>query len=346
MKNNNNKQRLFEVIGKLDKSFKPKLNEFYKDNYQDNYVDPIQFAKQKARGNEDYQKQIQDDAIEYAGGIDNWNTLNNNEKDEVLRLVEPNMNEMFGWSQKEKDRKTLKQKIDQAKYEVSKSSPAATAFAQPGINNNFQQETELMRVRLNMLKSQMATVMELLPNLFNDNQGFVTANLDSRGSKYNGLVLSKWTFVKDRDGIIRLDGKGNTVDGHDKEYLNQQLDGLLKNTNEAYGTPDPLGSHKAKQMNEMPNWGVNKANPAYSHFAVIKNSDKIVNGWDYRSYGQSELREFKKDYFYQDIIDSQINPKDVNIVTGKYLQKKGIDPYDYKNWHKPDIDETDIYTMK
>ena len=203
MKNNNTKQRLFEVMGRLDKTFKPRLNEMFDDDY----VDPIQFAKQKARGSEDYQKQIQDDAIEYAGGIDNWNTLNDNEKDEIYRLVEPEMNEK-------------------------------------------------------------------------------------------------------------------------------------------YGTPDPLGSHKAKQMNEMPNWGVKKANPAYSHFAVLKNSGKIVNGWDYRSYDQAELREFKKDYFYQDIIDSQINPKDVNIVTGKYLQKKGIDPYDYKNWHKPDVDGTDIYTME
>ena len=91
-------------------------------------------------------------------------------------------------------------------------------------------------------------------------------------------------------------------------------------------------------------WGKNKANPKYTHFAVVKDTNKILNGWEYGGYDPAELRNEKKHYFFNDLIDMDINPKLVNIVTAKHLQKQGIDPYDYKNWHKNDIDGTDVYT--
>lgn len=329
--NNKSKQRLFEVMGKVDNTFKPKLNEMFDDDY----VDPIQFAKQKARGSEDYHKQMYNDALEYVGGLDKWNSLTDGEKDEVYRIVEPEMNEIygtpnplgshkakqiqeiFGLSQKEKNSKQLKQKIEQAKQEVSKSRPAATAFAQPGANNTSESINELMKVRLNLLKHDMPTVMELLPDLFTDNQGYVRAKL---GGRIDGLVLRKWAFVIDDNGNIMTDSNGNTIDGRDKEYLIQQLDNLLQN---------PI-------KEESPKGG--GVNPKYTHFAVLKNispevDGKIVNGWDYSGYDPAELREFKRDYFMEDIKDMQIIPKNVNIVTTKYLQKKGINPFDFKYWY-------------
>lgn len=73
-------------------------------------------------------------------------------------------------------------------------------------------------------------------------------------------------------------------------------------------------------------------NQGYSHFAVNKATNKIVNGWDYSEYDPSELRQFKKDYFDVDMIDYGFNPKDYKIVTGKYLLRQGIDPNDNNNW--------------
>ena len=70
----------------------------------------------------------------------------------------------------------------------------------------------------------------------------------------------------------------------------------------------------------------------YSHFAVNKATNKIVNGWDYASYDPAELRQFKKDYFLNDLIDYELDPKQYRIVTGKYLLKQGIDPNDDANW--------------
>lgn len=73
-------------------------------------------------------------------------------------------------------------------------------------------------------------------------------------------------------------------------------------------------------------------NQNYSHFAVNKATNKIVNGWDYSEYDPSELRQFKKDYFDVDMVDYGFNPKDYKIVTGKFLLRQGIDPNDNNNW--------------
>ena len=75
-----------------------------------------------------------------------------------------------------------------------------------------------------------------------------------------------------------------------------------------------------------------KNNQNYSHFAVNKATNKIVNGWDYSEYDPSELRQFKKDYFDVDMVDYGFNPRDYKIVTGKYLLRQGIDPDDNNNW--------------
>jgi hypothetical protein len=79
-----------------------------------------------------------------------------------------------------------------------------------------------------------------------------------------------------------------------------------------------------------------KNNQGYSHFAVSKKSGKIINGWDYKGYDPSELRQFKKDYFDVDLADYGFNPKDFRILTYKYLVRNGIDPNDNANWANND----------
>ena len=70
----------------------------------------------------------------------------------------------------------------------------------------------------------------------------------------------------------------------------------------------------------------------YTHFAVNKNTKMIVNGWDYHGYDPSELRQFKRDYVFDDLRDYDLNPKDYTIVTRAYLERQGIDPNDQSNW--------------
>lgn len=69
----------------------------------------------------------------------------------------------------------------------------------------------------------------------------------------------------------------------------------------------------------------------YTHFAVNKNPGLIVNGWDYSDYEPDELKQFKKDYFFQDLIDNDFNPKDYKILTRKGCEKQEINPDDINN---------------
>ena len=70
----------------------------------------------------------------------------------------------------------------------------------------------------------------------------------------------------------------------------------------------------------------------YTHYAVNKQTGKIVNGWDYNGYDSEDLKTFKRDYFFDDLASYDLNPKDYKIVTKKFLIRQGINPDDYANW--------------
>lgn len=72
MKNNSTKERLFEVTGKLDKTFKPKLNED---------IDWDRIAKEKY-------------------GIQNWDTLSNVDKENIIKQMNQS-SEQDAWVKKE-----------------------------------------------------------------------------------------------------------------------------------------------------------------------------------------------------------------------------------------------------
>jgi hypothetical protein len=152
------------------------------------------------------------------------------------------------------------------------------------------------------------------------------------------------TIKKIRNGMWMLyDAGGGEEEAGPFSTVDSLMDYYDINTHQLSGMY--AKNFRGANVNEMSNWGVNKMNPKYSHFAVLKDTNKIINGWEYRGYDPEELKLDKNHYFFDDIIDLQINPKIVNVVTGKYLQRKGIDPYDSKNWHKNDVDGTDIYTL-
>jgi hypothetical protein len=72
--------------------------------------------------------------------------------------------------------------------------------------------------------------------------------------------------------------------------------------------------------------------PSNTHYAIHKPSNKIVFSWDYTGYDPEELRTFKKDYFVVDLLDMEMDPKEVTIWTRNSCIKKGIDPADDANW--------------
>lgn len=73
----------------------------------------------------------------------------------------------------------------------------------------------------------------------------------------------------------------------------------------------------------------NEINPLYTHFAIDKNSGKIVNGWE---YDKDMDKESIADYCKIDIKDMGLKPKNIKVVTKKFLITKDINPFDVKNW--------------
>ena len=88
-------------------------------------------------------------------------------------------------------------------------------------------------------------------------------------------------------------------------------------------------------LNERKPIGIN---PKYTHFALLKDSKKFVNGWDFKGVDPEDLKQDKMHYFFQDIIDMDIDPKNVLIGTVKKFQKEGLDPFDSNNWYKFNAD--------
>lgn len=70
----------------------------------------------------------------------------------------------------------------------------------------------------------------------------------------------------------------------------------------------------------------------YTHYAINKKTNLIVNGWDYSEYDNSELRAFMNDYFWDDMRDYGFNPKEYKIVSKQSCIKHGINPDDDCNW--------------
>ena len=90
-----------------------------------------------------------------------------------------------------------------------------------------------------------------------------------------------------------------------------------------------------KDLNERKSVGIN---PKYTHFAILKDTKKFVNGWDFKGVDPEDLKQDKMHYFFQDIIDMDIDPKNVLIGTVKKFKKEGLDPFDSNNWYKLNAD--------
>ena len=70
----------------------------------------------------------------------------------------------------------------------------------------------------------------------------------------------------------------------------------------------------------------------YTHFAVNKITNLIVDGWDYSGYDSEELKQYKNDYFNDDLKNNGFNPKFYKILSFKGCQKQGLDPNNKQVW--------------
>lgn len=101
--------------------------------------------------------------------------------------------------------------------------------------------------------------------------------------------------------------------------------------NDVYNTVESVVRESINKLNKKVNETVDSG-ASDTHFAILKPINKIIFSWDYSGYDNSELREFKKDYFMDDIVYIGFNPKEVKILTKAACLRQGINPEDESCW--------------
>jgi hypothetical protein len=76
----------------------------------------------------------------------------------------------------------------------------------------------------------------------------------------------------------------------------------------------------------------NSIDNTYTHFAVRKSDNKIVNGWEYKDIDNESIKEYVKIDLKNDFPNNKLS--DFKIVTKKSLENTGMNPFDTKNWYK------------
>ena len=68
----------------------------------------------------------------------------------------------------------------------------------------------------------------------------------------------------------------------------------------------------------------------YTHFAIDKNTNKIVNGWDYDGVSNEDIKYYSKLDLNDQFPDRKAS--DFKIVSRKFLERNGVDVSDGNNW--------------
>jgi hypothetical protein len=146
--------------------------------------------------------------------------------------------------------------------------------------------------------------------------------------------------------VFNIESDGKLVDSFsDEKQANDELKKykqshqnknfiIVKVTKKSFDELDEM----CDDLNEEKNMK-NEIDPNYTHFAIDKGTNKIVNGWEYDSDMDKESIAY---YCKIDIIDMDLNPKDIKVLTTKFLMSKGIDPFNTDNW----INLTDLNSTK
>lgn len=68
----------------------------------------------------------------------------------------------------------------------------------------------------------------------------------------------------------------------------------------------------------------------YTHFAIDKNTNKIVNGWDYDGVSNEDIKYYSKLDLNDQFPDRKAS--EFKIVSRKFLEKNGVNVSDGNNW--------------
>lgn len=360
----NSKQRLFEVMQKVDKTFKPKINENFnsipseyqiefdnlKKEYGDNVVNSFftsglpGFYDSRTRGNYSL------DAIKQNLNHLKVNEDTNTDSQDFVKITTP-----IGSTDDKLFVGIVNQGIDSHLEGFTKSefSDVAGSLGRRRILNFHKSEIPILLRRLEEIGTEEALQWKDDIENYDKNINEVNEELLQNTRKSFKELMSFTGYAKKVNPVDSPEYKYyidvlNFVNGNNNVYEKAEL--IKKFQNEFLGidydilqtpaemvawwlSPEQQGFIKSELNSEESLDETQQGiNPKYTHFAVTKDTNQIVNGWEYGDIEPVELRQFKKDYFFNDLSEMGIDPRNINVVSTKYLQSSGINPFDTKNW--------------
>jgi len=269
------------------------------------------------------------------------------------------VDELFGFSRGNKEAKAKEEKVGRAKEEIEKFDFRRLHYM-PARNADGDQFKQSKVIRLRGIEQELPTVAELMPILFDSNQGAANASIDSGSRILTGYIPSNWFFIV-KNGYINNDvAKENLLsridkdDLHEEDGVNEMFDWSVK-----YQYPDNVETYQ-KLLDTAQKEGHITAQQANAEFIVAAAKeiaaefDSLGNDthWDmyYKEFltrinkiGSLNLKMNEKDDKW---IQKAVNPdhegyctpmtKDTCTPPRKALAKRfkaGIDETeDYLNW--------------
>jgi len=143
-------------------------------------------------------------------------------KSELKQIIKEEIDEIFGFSKKEKEQKYIKEKLELAKKEIDKYN-FDRIFKQPSSNKNNRELQELVNIVLKDASYSLQTVKLLMPDLFErqEGTGAMAAIYEYNGKFLNGIVPSNfWFLVSGGQELIRGDAA--------KTRMKQELEDFIK----------------------------------------------------------------------------------------------------------------------
>jgi hypothetical protein len=141
-------------------------------------------------------------------------------------------------------------------------------------------------------------------------------------------IVAKLAELKAKEGERRK-AEADAISARRKE---QELEEMTSSSSSGSFTA-PLGGDIVKK--EIPTPVVSeesKLGKGYTHFAVLKSNNKIVDGWDYKGLENDEIKHWTKIDLTNNFPDNKIS--DFKVVSRGFLVRNNINPEDTNNWLK------------
>lgn len=171
-----------------------------------------------------------------------------------------------------------------------------------------------------------------------DNVVKTTKTNDSIIKEENNLTLQQQEYLKKLDNLSIFDFVKHL------NYLKYNPDtiGLVFKKSKwykdiGYDAESPIGKWVItnQSLNEQSNIKeAYKLGKGYTHFAILKRNNKIVDGWDYKGTDKDDIKYYSTMDLKDNFPENKLS--EFKIVSRTFLMRNNIDPSDTNNWnHEP-----------